>query len=83
MALLDHVQQNLDTATVVVLGVTLWLTYALGLGIYRVFIHPLSKVPGPWLAAATQWYETYYELVPNGGGAFTKRIKQMHEQYGR
>ncbi|KAF1351423.1 cytochrome P450 [Delphinella strobiligena] len=33
------------------------------------------------LAAATQWYETYYELVPNGGGMFTKRIK-MHDQYG-
>lgn len=58
------------------------LVYSIGLAIYRAFFHPLSKVPGPWLAGVTQWYETYYELVPNGGGMFTKRIKKMHEQYG-
>jgi hypothetical protein len=58
------------------------LVYSIGLAIYRAFFHPLAKVPGPWLAGVTQWYETYYELVPNGGGMFTKRIKKMHEQYG-
>jgi hypothetical protein len=56
--------------------------YNFGLAIYRAYFHPLAKVPGPWLAGVTQWYETYYELVPNGGGTFTKRIKKMHEQYG-
>lgn len=58
------------------------IVYGVTLVIYRLFFHPLSKVPGPWLAAATQWYETYYELIPNGGGMFTKRIKKMHDQYG-
>ena len=58
------------------------LVYNIGLAIYRAFFHPLAKIPGPWLAGVTQWYETYYELVPNGGGMFTKRIKKMHEQYG-
>lgn len=58
------------------------LVYSIALAIYRAFFHPLAKIPGPWLAGVTQWYETYYELVPNGGGMFTKRIKKMHEQYG-
>lgn len=59
-----------------------FIVYGVALAIYRLFFHPLSKIPGPWLAAATQWYETYYELVPNGGGMFTKSIKKMHDQYG-
>jgi cytochrome P450 len=34
------------------------------------------------LAAATQWYETYYEMFHHGGGMFTKHIKELHAQYG-
>ena len=58
------------------------VTYAAGLAVYRVWFSPLSKVPGPWLAGATSWYEAYYELVPNGGGMFTKKIKELHGRYG-
>lgn len=60
-----------------------YLLYCVTLVVYRLYISPLAKFPGPKLAAATQWYETYYEMFYNGGGMFTKRIKEMHEQYGR
>ena len=59
-----------------------YLAYFVGLVIYRLYVSPLRKFPGPKLAAATQWYETYYEMFYNGGGMFTKRIKKLHEEYG-
>jgi hypothetical protein len=73
---------GINTAAVAATILSGLLIYSIGLAIYRAFFHPLAKVPGPWLAAVTQWYETYYELVPNRGGMFTKRIKRMHERYG-
>lgn len=54
--------------------------YALGLTIYRLFLSPLAKFPGPKLAALTRKYESYYEAVQNY--EYLWKIKQMHEQYG-
>lgn len=54
----------------------------LGLIFYRLYLSPLRHFSGPRLAAATQWYETYYELFHQGGGSFTKEIKKLHAQYG-
>ncbi|KAJ6028402.1 Cytochrome P450 [Penicillium herquei] len=61
------------------LGISCYLS---ALIIYRLYVSPLRHFPGPKLAAATQWYETYYEMVYHGGGMFTKHIKQLHEKYG-
>ncbi|KAF2868115.1 cytochrome P450 [Massariosphaeria phaeospora] len=54
--------------------------YVLGLASYRLFLHPLSKFPGPRLAAVTSWYEAYYEIVLQG--QYSKKITELHEQYG-
>lgn len=70
------------TTSIAISVVLLYVAYGIGLGVHRVWFSPLSKVPGPWLAAATQWYEIYYELVPGGGGMFTRKIRQLHEKYG-
>ncbi|KAI0538972.1 cytochrome P450 [Xylaria digitata] len=62
---------------------TILLLYFTGLGIYRLFFHPLSKIPGPWLGAVTGWYETYFELIHRGiGGQFTFHITELHRIYG-
>ncbi|GAP91778.1 putative cytochrome P450 [Rosellinia necatrix] len=50
--------------------------------VYRLWLHPLAKVPGPRLAALTYWYETYFELAHRSGGQFTFHIKELHSRYG-
>ncbi|KAI1767847.1 cytochrome P450 [Hypoxylon sp. FL1150] len=50
--------------------------------IYRLKFHPLSKFPGPRLAAATYWYEAYYDLVHKGGSQYTSKIQELHAEYG-
>jgi hypothetical protein len=48
--------------------------------IYRLYLHPLSKFPGPKLAAVSHLYEFYYDVAK--GGKFIWEIQRMHEQYG-
>lgn len=48
--------------------------------VYSVYFGPLSKFPGPKLAAATLWYEFYYDVVLRG--QYTFKIKELHEEYG-
>lgn len=55
-------------------------TYVFGLGIYRLYLSPIAKFPGPKLAALTQWYETYYDVYLDG--KFTLHFKELHEKYG-
>lgn len=47
---------------------------------YSVYLGPLSKFPGPKLAAATLWYEFYYDVILQG--RYTFKIKELHEEYG-
>jgi hypothetical protein len=54
--------------------------YGISLVVYRLFLHPLAKFPGPRITAITQWYEAYYDLVE--GGTFMYKIERMHQIYG-
>jgi hypothetical protein len=55
--------------------------YAVSLSIYRLYLSPLSKFPGPRLAALTLWYEFYYDVIKEG--RYTWEIAEMHKKYGR
>jgi cytochrome P450 len=55
----------------------LWYTLVV---VQRLFFHPLVKVPGPKIAAATLLYQTWYCFV--GGSRFYIKIEKLHEQYG-
>ncbi|KAJ3530852.1 hypothetical protein NMY22_g8407 [Coprinellus aureogranulatus] len=47
---------------------------------YRAYFHPLAGVPGPRLAAITDYYATYYDLVENG--KMVKQLESLHKRYG-
>ena len=57
-----------------------WVVYAVCLGVYRLWYSPIAHLPGPKLAALTQYYEFYYDIIL--GGQYTFRIVEMHKQYG-
>jgi hypothetical protein len=76
---ISHAMDYLPKSYLVVLAGT-WIAYQLVKSTYNVFFHPLRHIPGPTLAAATYLPEFYYDVVKFG--RYTKRIKQMHEQYG-
>lgn len=62
-------------------GLTIaYVLYLVGLVVYRLYLSPLARFPGPKLAAASKWYEFYYDVVKRG--QFTFQIQRMHEKYG-
>ncbi|GAP88286.1 putative benzoate 4-monooxygenase cytochrome P450 [Rosellinia necatrix] len=48
--------------------------------LYRLFLHPLSHVPGPKLAAISHALEFYHDVVR--GGMYIWEIEKMHQKYG-
>lgn len=59
---------------------TVWVLYIASLAIYRLYLSPLAKFPGPKLAALTRWYEAYYDIALKGKFGFN--IQDMHKKYG-
>jgi len=48
--------------------------------VHRLWLCPIAKFPGPWLAKVTFWYEGWYDVVKQG--RYTWKIKELHEKYG-
>ena len=65
------------------LAVCLYVVYLAGLAIYRLYFSPIAKFPGSKLTAVSGWYETYFQFVKRGGGQFTFKIKEWHDEYGK
>jgi len=61
-------------------AVGLLLLYTVGVAVYRLVFHPLARFPGPRLAALSNWYEFYYDVVQQG--QFTSHIQELHKKYG-
>ena len=55
--------------------------FSLGtIALRRLYLSPLSDFPGPTLAALSNWYEFYYDVIK--GGKFTQHIQELHRKYG-
>jgi hypothetical protein len=56
------------------------LFYVVCGSIYRLYLSPIAKFPGPKLAALTYWYEFYYDVIKRG--MYIWEIEKMHQKYG-
>lgn len=70
-----HVLLSLPTLVICVLVSVASLT------VYRLFLSPLAVFPGPKLAAATSWYEFYWNIITPG--QFTFHLQELHDRYGK
>jgi hypothetical protein len=55
---------------------TAFLLYLVARAVYRLFFHPLAKVPGPPLAAITKLYQSYYNRK------YYEQVDKLHQIYG-
>ena len=62
-------------------GAGVLVLYLVSLAIYRLYLSPIAKFPGPKLAALSLWYEFYYDV--NCGGQYGRKIAELHEEYGQ
>ncbi|TVY18530.1 Cytochrome P450 monooxygenase SAT11 [Lachnellula arida] len=67
-------------ASSAVLAFLVWGLYIIYSSIWRLYLSPVARLPGPKLAALTQWYELYYDLIRSG--KYVWKIGELHEQYG-
>ncbi|PCH05418.1 Cytochrome P450 [Penicillium occitanis (nom. inval.)] len=70
----------METSHLLCGAVCAYSVYVIGLVVYRLWLSPLSKFPGPKLAAATAWYEFWYDAICHG--KYTFEIARMHKEYG-
>lgn len=54
--------------------------YELSRIFYNVFLHPLRKFPGPWLAGATSSWKAYKEVIKKE--TLAQELFTLHEKYG-
>jgi len=56
----------------------LYLVYGI---LFRLYLSPLAKIPGPRLAALTGAYKNYYDLIQKG--RLPWKIEELHQLYGK
>ncbi|THC90386.1 hypothetical protein EYZ11_010149 [Aspergillus tanneri] len=67
-----------STVTALYMLVLVAIILALVVSLYRLFLHPLRAVPGPKLAAVTDFYRFYFDVFGDG---MVKTIPELHERY--
>jgi hypothetical protein len=56
------------------------LVSLVALTVQRLWLSPIAHIPGPKLAALTQLYEFYYDVIL--GGQYPLKIIDLHKKYG-
>ncbi|KLJ11397.1 hypothetical protein EMPG_09702 [Blastomyces silverae] len=81
--LLPHLYYAFPTTwlfTIILISAAAAVSYMGAVAIYRIYLHPLSHIPGPRLAAATHLYVFYYNGI--SGGKLYLQIEKLHRLYG-
>lgn len=65
---------------IIVLALSFAFLYTVYGAVYRLYLSPIAKFPGPRFAALTFWNEFWYDVVC--GGRYTWKIAEYHERYG-
>lgn len=73
--------ESTTTVQAISLALILLLAYGVYGCVYRLYLSPLSSVPGPKLAALTGAYEMYYDLIEQA--RFPWKIEELHKRYGQ
>ena len=60
VAAMDYSFTARSPIAVVITAILVWVAYLLGLAFYRLTLHPLSRFPGPKLAALTKWLVQFF-----------------------
>lgn len=58
------------------------VVYTLAIAFYRVRFHPLHGYPGPRLAAVSELYRFYFDMISRGGGEIVNHLEELHAIYG-
>lgn len=66
--------------TVIFMLCTGWLTWVFQLAIRNIYFHPLSRFPGPKLAAASRFWHAFVECFLNR--SWQDVLEDLHAQYG-
>lgn len=70
-----------DFSRVMLLFVGCWGMFHFLKAVYNISpLHPLHRIPGPKLAAATYLPEFYWDVIRFG--RYTRQIQAMHNKYG-
>lgn len=56
------------------------IAYAVYVIVYNLYFHPLSRFPGPRVAAVTTYWKGYVECVANR--SFCHELVGLHAKYG-
>jgi hypothetical protein len=54
------------------------VAFAVLLSLWRIYLHPLRNIPGPKLAACTDYYRIYFDTFRDG---MVKTIPELHQHY--
>lgn len=80
--MLELIPKTWSSLSVAVFTAVVVLTcYCICTCLYNLYLHPLSKFPGPKLAAIGFFYEFYYDVIKDG--LYLWEIERMHRKYGK
>lgn len=71
--------KSMDTMSLITLSLTVAATIVLAIGVHRVWLHPLSHLPGPFVARFTgEWRNRRYR-----GRSWHQDVLNLHKKYVR